>query len=67
MRSLPARAWLDSSRDFRKTFGIPPWHWLLDRRLTEAKHLIEHRQQKPSSIYLEVGFESLTHFLHSFK
>jgi AraC-like DNA-binding protein len=35
--------------------------------LTEARHLIQIRHQKPSAIYLDLGFESLSHFSHSFK
>lgn len=54
-------------RDFQKTFGTPPRHWLQDKRLAEAKHLIETKHQKPSAIYLDLGFESLSHFSHSFK
>jgi len=50
-----------------KTFGAPPRHWLQEKRLKEAKHLIEAKHQKPSAIYLDLGFESLSHFSHSFK
>lgn len=64
---LTGRSLAAFKRDFIKTFGVPPRHWLQDRRLTEAKHLIETKHQKPSAIYLELGFESLSHFSHSFK
>jgi AraC family transcriptional regulator, exoenzyme S synthesis regulatory protein ExsA len=59
---LTGRSLAGFKRDFQKTFGIAPRHWLQDRRLTEAKHLIEQKQQKPSAIYLDLGFESLAHF-----
>jgi AraC-like DNA-binding protein len=64
---LTGRSLAGFKRDFLKTFGAPPRHWLQDKRLNEAKHLIESKHQKPSSIYLELGFESLSHFSHSFK
>ncbi|QNN42607.1 helix-turn-helix domain-containing protein [Pedobacter roseus] len=64
---LTGRSLAGFKRDFLKTFGAPPRHWLQDKRLTEAKHLIETKHQKPSSIYLDLGFESLSHFSHSFK
>lgn len=64
---LTGRSLAGFKRDFVKTFGVPPRQWLLNKRLTEAKHLIETKQQKPSAIYLELGFESLSHFSHSFK
>ncbi|WP_316834331.1 helix-turn-helix domain-containing protein [Pedobacter nutrimenti] len=46
---------------------MPPRHWLQERRLTEALHLIESKKMKPSTIYLDLGFEGLSHFSHSFK
>jgi AraC-like DNA-binding protein len=46
---------------------MSPRQWLQDRRLTEARHLIEKKKRKPSAIYLDLGFESLSHFSHSFK
>lgn len=64
---LTGRSLAAFKRDFQKTFGSPPRQWLQDRRLTEAKHLIETKHQKPSAIYLDLGFESLSHFSHSFK
>ncbi|WP_420710345.1 helix-turn-helix domain-containing protein [Chryseobacterium wangxinyae] len=46
---------------------MPPRQWLQEKRLNEARHLIENKHKKPSSIYLDLGFESLSHFSHSFK
>lgn len=64
---LTGRSLAAFKRDFLKTFGVPPRQWLQDKRLTEAKHLIETKHEKPSAIYLDLGFESLSHFSHSFK
>lgn len=64
---LTGRSLAGFKRDFQKTFGSPPRHWLQDQRLNAAKYLIETKHQKPSSIYLDLGFESLSHFSHSFK
>lgn len=62
---LTGRSLASFKRDFQKVFGMPPRQWLQDRRLKEARHLIENK--KPSSIYLDLGFESLSHFSHAFK
>ncbi|WP_336715557.1 hypothetical protein [Chryseobacterium mucoviscidosis] len=32
-----------------------------------ARHLIESKNRKPSSFYLDLGFESLSHFSYTFK
>ena len=64
---LTGRSLAGFKRDFQKTFGMAPRHWLQEKRLTEARHLIETRHKKPSAIYLDLGFESLSHFSHSFK
>lgn len=64
---LTGRSLAGFKRDFQKTFGAPPRQWLQNKRLNEAKHLIETKHQKPSAIYLDLGFESLSHFSYSFK
>ncbi len=64
---LTGRSLAGFKRDFQKIFSMPPRHWLQEKRLTEARHLIENRNKKPSAIYLDLGFESLSHFSHSFK
>jgi len=64
---LTGRSLAAFKRDFIKAFGAPPRQWLMDRRLNEAKYLIETKHLKPSSFYLDLGFESLSHFSHSFK
>jgi len=64
---LTGRSLAGFKRDFQKAFDLPPRQWLLSKRLDAAKFLIENKHQRPSAIYLELGFESLSHFSHSFK
>jgi AraC-like DNA-binding protein len=64
---LTGRSLAGFKRDFKKTFATSPRQWLQERRLMEARHLIEKKNKKPSAIYLDLGFESLSHFSHSFK
>lgn len=64
---LTGRSLAAFKRDFTRIFGAPPRHWLQEKRLIEARHLIETKHQKPSAVYPELGFESLSHFSHSFK
>lgn len=64
---LTGRSLASFKRDFDKIFQVSPRKWLKEKRLTEAYYLIEAKQQKPSDIYLELGFENLSHFYTSFK
>ncbi|WCT11583.1 helix-turn-helix domain-containing protein [Mucilaginibacter jinjuensis] len=64
---LTGRSLAGFKRDFQKIFNMAPRHWLQEKRLTEARHIIETRHKKPSAIYLDLGFESLSHFSHAFK
>lgn len=64
---LSGRSLASFKRDFQKTFGMPPRQWLLEKRLSEARYLIEQKQLKPSEIYVELGFETFSHFSNAFK
>jgi AraC family transcriptional regulator, exoenzyme S synthesis regulatory protein ExsA len=64
---LSGRSLATFKRDFQKTFRTPPKKWLQQKRLQQAHFLIAEQKQKPSDVYLEVGFENLSHFSHAFK
>nr|GFB20650.1 hypothetical protein [Tanacetum cinerariifolium] len=50
-----------------KRFAMPPEQWLRRQRLAQAHYLIAQQQQAPATVYLEVGFENLSHFSTAFK
>jgi AraC-like DNA-binding protein len=64
---LTGRSLATFKRDFEKTFHTSPSRWLQQRRLQEAYSLIKEKGRKPSDVYLEVGFEDLSHFSFAFK
>ncbi|AYB34828.1 helix-turn-helix domain-containing protein [Chryseolinea soli] len=64
---LTGRSLAGFKRDFTKTFNMPPGKWLMEKRLAEAYHLIKKKKHNPTDIYLDVGFENLTHFYRVFK
>jgi len=64
---LTGRSLSGFKRDFNKAFNMTPKQWLKEKRLEEAYYQIRHRNKKPSDIYLELGFENLSHFYYSFK
>ena len=64
---LSGRSLTTFKRDFEKTFHTTPSRWLQKRRLQEAYYLIKEKGKKSSDVYLEVGFEDLSHFSFAFK
>lgn len=64
---LTGRSLSTFRRDFVKIFSTPPEKWLQKRRLEQAHFLITERKQRPSEVYIEVGFENFSHFSTSFK
>lgn len=64
---LTGRSLSAFKRDFKVIFNETPNRWLVRRRLQEARFLIEEQKQRPTEIYLDVGFEDLSHFSFAFK
>jgi AraC family transcriptional regulator, exoenzyme S synthesis regulatory protein ExsA len=64
---LTGRSLATFKRDFGKLFNTSPHQWLLQKRLQEAHYLISEKGKIASDIYLEVGFEDLSHFSYVFK
>lgn len=64
---LTGRSLSAFKRDFIKIFNATPKQWLRDKRLEEAYYLIKYKKEKPAEIYLDLGFENLSHFYYSFK
>lgn len=64
---LTGRSLSAFKRDFGKIYHETPSKWLVHKRLEEARFLIEKKGKKASEIYLELGFEDLSHFSVAFK
>lgn len=64
---LTGRSLSAFKRDFKKIFHATPSRWLIEKRLQEAHFQIEKKGQKPTDIYLDLGFENLSHFSYAFK
>jgi len=64
---LTGRSLATFKRDFEKIYDTTPSRWLLQRRLREAYQLIKEMKKAASDIYLELGFEDLSHFSYAFK
>ena len=64
---LTGRSLSAFKRDFKAVFHAAPGRWLMRKRLEEAYALIENEGKKASEIYLDLGFEDLSHFSSAFK
>jgi AraC-like DNA-binding protein len=64
---LTGRSLATFKRDFAKRFNTSPNKWLQQRRLKEAHYLLKEKGMRVSDVYLEVGFEDLSHFSYAFK
>ena len=64
---LTGRSLSSFKRDFVKIFNTTPEKWLQKQRLEQAHFLITQKNKRPSDIYLELGFETLSHFSYTFK
>jgi AraC-like DNA-binding protein len=64
---LTGRSLAAFKRDFQKIYGTTPGKWLVHKRLHAAHFLITKHHKSPSDIYLDLGFEDLSHFSYAFK
>ncbi len=64
---LTGRSVSTFNRDFKKLFKTTPQKWLTKKRLELAHYHLTQKNKKPIEIYLEVGFEDLSHFSFAFK
>ncbi len=64
---LTGRSLATFKRDFETIFHTSPHRWLLQKRLAEAHYLIKEKGKSASDVYLDLGFEDLSHFSYVFK
>jgi AraC-like DNA-binding protein len=64
---LTGRSLSTFKRDFETVFHTTPSKWLLQKRLNEAYYLIKEKRKAVSDVYLDLGFEDLSHFSFVFK
>lgn len=64
---LTGRSLTTFKRDFHKLYNITPQRWLTQKRLELAYYQLSEKNRKPVEVYLETGFENLSHFSFAFK
>ncbi len=64
---LSGRSLSAFKRDFQKQFQTSPALWLKNKRLEYARLLLANSQMNVSEISMEIGYESVSHFIKAFK
>lgn len=64
---LSGRSITSFKKDFISTFNCTPGKWLLQRRLEQAKYLLEVTDKNINELVFETGFENASHFIRVFK
>ncbi|PSL32181.1 helix-turn-helix domain-containing protein [Chitinophaga ginsengisoli] len=67
MAFLSGRSLSTFKRDFKRAFNATAGRWLTQKRLEEAHYLIHQKGKTASEIYLDLGFEDLSHFSFAYK
>lgn len=67
LSALSGRSLSSFKREFKQIFGTSPSKWIKEKRLRLARELIIHTGQRPTEVYLDVGFEDYSHFSKSYK
>lgn len=64
---LTGRSLTTFKRDFHNIYNTTPQRWLTQKRLKLAHYELVEKNRKPVEVYLETGFENLSHFSYAFK
>ncbi|MBE9462805.1 helix-turn-helix domain-containing protein [Dyadobacter subterraneus] len=64
---LTGRSLSTFKRDFSRIFNTTPNKWLLNKRLEDARYLIQEKKWKATDVYIEVGFKDYSHFSVAYK
>jgi AraC-like DNA-binding protein len=64
---LSGRSLSAFKRDFQEKFDTSPAHWIKNRRLEYAGLQLENTDKNVSEISMEIGYESVSHFIKAFK
>ena len=54
-------------RVFKDQFDESPIKWFTDQKLNNLAYLLKQKGKRPSDIYEEIGYSSLSNFTQAFK
>ncbi|UFH54572.1 helix-turn-helix transcriptional regulator [Spirosoma sp. KNUC1025] len=67
LAKLSGRSLSAFKRDFEDHFHTSPGHWIRKKRLEHAHFLLRNTHQNVSEVSMEIGYESVSHFIKAYK
>jgi AraC family transcriptional regulator, exoenzyme S synthesis regulatory protein ExsA len=64
---LSGRSLSAFKRDFEHHFHTSPGHWIRQKRLEHAHFLLRNTAKNVSEVSMEIGYESVSHFIKAYK
>ena len=64
---LCSRSLSGFKKEFMEVYQTTPGKWLMEKRLSYSKYLIETTEMNIDEVYMESGFENCSHFIRVFK
>nr|WP_293834489.1 helix-turn-helix transcriptional regulator [uncultured Arsenicibacter sp.] len=64
---LSGRSLSAFKRDFEAHFHTSPGHWIRSKRLEHAHFLLRNTEKNVSEVSMEIGYESVSHFIKAYK
>lgn len=65
--SFTGRSLSTFKRDFKKISDLSPEKWLIQKRLREAKKMLQDKEKSVTDVFMDVGFKNFSHFSNAFK
>jgi AraC-like DNA-binding protein len=64
---LSGRSLSAFKREFEAQFHASPAHWIKQKRLEQAAFLLKNANKNVSEVSMEIGYESVSHFIKAYK
>lgn len=64
--NLSGRSLSTFNRDFKGEYGKPPKQWLIDKKMSEARKLLDNGSNV-TNCALEVGYSNVSHFIKAYR
>ena len=64
---LSGRSLSGFKREFEGHFHTSPGHWIRQKRLEHAHFLLRNTDKNVSEVSMEIGYESVSHFIKAYK